>query len=808
MPPRGRPPKAKQPTLSLEDQAPKELETTPRRRKMPSAKDPPATPSTRKGRRNRDLYTTPQKKNTPHATTASPATPSKGPRKGATPNPKTSASAASSSKGKKRVAEDPRYRTFKEASPCVNAILWSTDENERNRAERKLRRINTEIKKLGQDAININVLVAAGDDLQKAADAYIKTTDISLYSETESRFNHMLDKLHYPEDWRIDADKFTAFVTELNYATDAATRSVTDMSEDSTRSEDPYVEDSAEPGPSRRGTQANAQRSLSPGQLPDEYYESDPEGPGMPATSTTRKQSGSEDRHVSRFPGELSSEYYESDSAGDHAEEEVEASRRSYIPYADLRRETAKDWGISGGISKVLAWRPNGKVGCSVIAAYEENGVQTARVEAAGRRPFRKTKRTHIAYQCRGKKKRRDGKYWHEDHIIGIGLVAWRVEATYLKDPTAILRPTEKAWYPETYINILWNDNVWTWESRDNFRFIRGSRSYETDIYIYRVAIAQEGNYQEELTGVRPQYPDGGTMKNKHWRNLNAAGEAYWKQPRARRDRKIVNVDEERLTDLEEESVADANSVGESLEDFIDDAVEIPETEYAESVGEDGRPVYDEAISEEYDSQSAAEEESQQSNRIRHQYPRRRSRESVVAETVEHRRSSSRIGPQRHTSRAREDDLQDIPEPVHRGLSASRSAAQRQTSRRRELESQTQNISSSRHTAKDRRRHPLTPPRSRTETPRAVQQHHRSKQSRSRSAIPPLSPISEVAGSRSRGSQPRNHRGHGQPSSRQTPAPKRSQEEEYRRKASSMPRERDSGRIPSQRQSGKLRRSM
>ncbi|QMW35707.1 hypothetical protein G4B84_011198 [Aspergillus flavus NRRL3357] len=459
----------------------------------------------------------------------------------------------------------------------------------------------------------------------------------------------------------------------------------------------------------------------------------------------------------------LSSEYYGSDSAGDHAEEEVEASRRSYIPYADLRRETAKDWRISGGISKVLAWRPNGKVGCSVIAAYEENGVQTARVEAAGRRPFRKTKRTHIAYQCRGKKKRRDGKYWHEDHIIGIGLVSWRVEATYLKDPTAILRPTEKAWYPETYINILWNDNVWTWESRDNFRFIRGSRSYETNIYIYCVAIA-----------------------------------------------KIVNVDEERLTDLEEESVADANSVGESLEDFIDDAVEIPETEYAESVGEDGRPVYDEAVSEEYDSQSAAEEESQQSNRIRYQYPRRRSRESVVAETVEHRRSSSRIGPQRHTSRAREDDLQDIPESVHRGLSASRSALQRQTSRRRELESQTQNISSSRHTAKDRRRHPLTPPRSRTETPRAVQQHHRSKQSRSRSAIPPLSPISpisEVGGSRSRGSQPRNHRGHGQPSSRQTLAPKRSQEEEYRRKASSMPRERDSSRIPSQRQSGKLRRT-
>ncbi|KAF5862047.1 hypothetical protein ETB97_012193 [Aspergillus alliaceus] len=69
-----------------------------------------------------------------------------------------------------------------------------------------------------------------------------------------------------------------------------------------------------------------------------------------------------------------------------------------------------------------------------------------------------------------------------------------------------------------------------------------------------------------------------------------------------------------------------------------------------------------------------------------------------------------------------------------------------------------------------------------------------------------MTQISEVGGSRNRRTQPRNHRGYGQPSSRQTPAPKRSQEEEHRRKASSMPRERDSSRILSQRQSGKLRR--
>ncbi|KAL5359320.1 hypothetical protein BJX96DRAFT_183668 [Aspergillus floccosus] len=301
MAPRGRPPKAKQPTSSLEDQAPKDLETTPRRRKMPSTKDPPATPSARKGKRNRDLYTTPQRKNTPHATTASPGTPSKGPRKGATPKPKIPASAASSSKGKKRLAEDPLYRMYEEASPCVNAILWSTDENERNGAERKLRRINTEIKKLGLDAIDISVLVAGGDELLEAAHTYIEIEDLSPFTEAESQFNFMLDQLHYPEDWRIDIDKFKAFVTELKYAAEVATRSVTDMSEDDTRSEDPYTEANAEPGPSRRGTQAKAPRPSAPGQLPDEDYESDTDGPGKPETSTTRKQPGSEDRHKRRW---------------------------------------------------------------------------------------------------------------------------------------------------------------------------------------------------------------------------------------------------------------------------------------------------------------------------------------------------------------------------------------------------------------------------------------------------------------------------------------------------------------------------
>ncbi|RAH52316.1 hypothetical protein BO85DRAFT_208081 [Aspergillus piperis CBS 112811] len=160
-----------------------------------------------------------------------------------------------------------------------------------------------------------------------------------------------------------------------------------------------------------------------------------------------------------------------------------------------------------------------------------------------------------------------------------------------------------------------------------------------------------------------------------------------------------------------------------------------------------------------------------------------------IAETVERRRSSSsRLLPQRHSSQARD------------GLSTSRATSRGHASR--------QSDTVSRYQTKSRPRPPHTPPRSRTESPRAMQEQKRSKKSRSRTPVPPLSPISEVDGGR-RGGESRKHRGHSERSSRGDSACKESSYRGHQRKAASMPRERerDSSKSASQRQSGKFRRS-
>ena len=116
--------------------------------------------------------------------------------------------------------------------------------------------------------------------------------------------------------------------------------------------------------------------------------------------------------------------------------------------------------------------------------------------------------------------------YWSQDHISGFGLVAWRVEAGYIEDPTVVLRPMENAWYPETYINAHWYDGVWTWESRDCLRAVMKQSAFRIDVLIYALTIRQEGPYQEALTGVTPSYPANVLqMDNSHWRN---DGGPYW----------------------------------------------------------------------------------------------------------------------------------------------------------------------------------------------------------------------------------------------------------------------------------------
>ncbi|KAJ5110885.1 hypothetical protein N7532_001420 [Penicillium argentinense] len=191
----------------------------------------------------------------------------------------------------------------------------------------------------------------------------------------------------------------------------------------------------------------------------------------------------------------------------------------------------------------ILGWRGNG-FGYSVIVGYEVNGITIARVEALRRRELPGNE-THIPSTCRGKKKMNQNDYWTQGQVRSVGLVAWRVEDAYRDDPTSVLRPMRKAWYPETYIQIIWRDGLFTWENRDNFRHILCKTNIEADIFIYRIAISQQGDYEFALTGRRPEFPDGGNMQNLHWRNTNAHGNAHWLTPRARKEARVVSLNEE-----------------------------------------------------------------------------------------------------------------------------------------------------------------------------------------------------------------------------------------------------------------------
>ncbi|KAJ5491939.1 hypothetical protein N7453_010036 [Penicillium expansum] len=187
----------------------------------------------------------------------------------------------------------------------------------------------------------------------------------------------------------------------------------------------------------------------------------------------------------------------------------------------------------------ILAWRGNG-YGKSVIVGYACGGFVTARLIPAARRQI-PPRAPNILDQSLG---RRKDDIRTELDIGAWGLVAWRVDKKSVdQDPISLLKPMNRAWYPETYVYILWRDGHRSWESRDNLRYTCASDERKTDILIYNLAKEQETNYQEALTGVRPQYPPANThMKNEHWRNVNAYGGAHWLQPRAQENRRITTI--------------------------------------------------------------------------------------------------------------------------------------------------------------------------------------------------------------------------------------------------------------------------
>jgi hypothetical protein len=100
-----------------------------------------------------------------------------------------------------------------------------------------------------------------------------------------------------------------------------------------------------------------------------------------------------------------------------------------------------------------------------MIVGYRYHRKIIRRLEAAARRRVDTSEgsHTHISTTCRGKKKiPRTNDYWSQEYINIMGTVAWRVEPDYSDDPTSMLIPMNKAWYPETYVGVIWCNNIYT----------------------------------------------------------------------------------------------------------------------------------------------------------------------------------------------------------------------------------------------------------------------------------------------------------------------------------------------------------
>ncbi|CRL22222.1 HMG-I/HMG-Y, DNA-binding, conserved site [Penicillium camemberti] len=231
----------------------------------------------------------------------------------------------------------------------------------------------------------------------------------------------------------------------------------------------------------------------------------------------------------------------------------------------------------------VLAWRGNG-FGKSVIVGYACGGCATARLIPAARRPI-PSRAPNISEQSLGR--RRDYIRTERD-IQGWGIVAWRVDKKSVdQDPISLLKPMDRAWYPETYVYIHWYGGEGSWESRLDLRFVHAGNELKTDMLIYNVAKEQEANYREALTGVRPEYPPANThMINNHWRNVNAYRGAHWFQPRAEENRRMTTIGYEPVIPIEDNTQEFDNGIGISDSGIVQEASgEYQQGYYEDSIG-------------------------------------------------------------------------------------------------------------------------------------------------------------------------------------------------------------------------------
>jgi hypothetical protein len=251
-----------------------------------------------------------------------------------------------------------------------------------------------------------------------------------------------------------------------------------------------------------------------------------------------------------------------------------------------VEEEIEKEYGIPVKEGTIEAWTFDEDDLRSIIVLYEHAGSTVARFEPLGGRQLKEETVPYIQDFSRAHTKTE----WTRSQIRGYGLVAWKVEEQYQNDPTAILRPADGAYYPETYISVFWDDNQWTWESREGLRLIM-TGCLRADILIYKRATRFEARYRQKMTGILSEYPMDLPMHNPYWRNTED-------KPRSKKNR--TDQDEE-LYDEDEEDDEEEDDDDEDEEDEEDDDEDEEDDEYDDEDEKDDDEYQEEVIDKHID---------------------------------------------------------------------------------------------------------------------------------------------------------------------------------------------------------------
>uniref|UniRef100_A0A093VU76 Putative methylthioribulose-1-phosphate dehydratase n=1 Tax=Talaromyces marneffei PM1 TaxID=1077442 RepID=A0A093VU76_TALMA len=192
---------------------------------------------------------------------------------------------------------------------------------------------------------------------------------------------------------------------------------------------------------------------------------------------------------------------------------EVKSAKNSILA-SQIEEEIEKEFGIPIQQGVIQAWNYDADNVCSVVMVYEHAGCSIARFERLQDLEFL-PEDVHCIQDLSRAHAESD---WTRSQIQAYGLVAWRVDDRHQDDPTAIIRPVDGAYYPETFIAVLWDDDYWSWESREGLRsLIEGNM--KADILLYKMATTFESRYRRQMTGIAPDYPMKLPMVNTYWRN-------------------------------------------------------------------------------------------------------------------------------------------------------------------------------------------------------------------------------------------------------------------------------------------------